>query len=169
MAKNQAEDKLFSNEAKVLHHYRDLLETQKGEKIDRVVLEELLKKYSSLLEQSKFLTWISGRLERKLQKVNQELFVKNHDMQNALDDLIKAKAGKSAYAIIYFIAIILFVLEEFFVEPLISVMGGGLWYGVLIKLVIVLLLKSSEGFIEEQIISKSPLKKIIKKKGKSGS
>jgi hypothetical protein len=164
MAKNQAEDKLFSNEAKVLHQYRDILENQKGEKIDRVVLEELLKKYSSLLEQSKFLTWISGRLERKLQKVNQELFVKNHDMQNALDDLVKAKAGKSAYAIIYFIAIILFVLEEFFVEPVINVLGGGLWYGILIKLVIVLFLKSSEGFIEEQIISKSPLKKIINKK-----
>jgi hypothetical protein len=164
MAKNQAEDKLFSNEAKVLHQYRDILENQKGEKIDRVVVEELLKKYSSLLEQSKFLTWISGRLERKLQKVNQELFVKNHDMQNALDDLIKAKAGRSAYAIIYFIAIILFVLEEFFVEPVINVLGGGLWYGILIKLVIVLFLKSSEGFIEEQIISKSPLKKIINKK-----
>jgi hypothetical protein len=169
MAKNQAEDKLFSNEAKVLHHYRDILETQKDEKIDRVVLEELLKKYGSLLEQSKFLTWISGRLERKLQKVNQELFVKNHDMQNALDDLVKAKAGKSAYAIIYFIAIILFVLEEFFVEPLITVLGGGLWYGILIKLVIVLFLKSSEGFIEEQIINKSPLKKIASKKSKVDS
>lgn len=169
MAKNQAEDKLFSNEAKVLHHYRDILETQKDEKIDRVVLEELLKKYGSLLEQSKFLTWISGRLERKLQKVNQELFVKNHDMQNALDDLVKAKAGKSAYAIIYFIAIILFVLEEFFVEPLITVLGGGLWYGILIKLVIVLFLKSSEGFIEEQIISKSPLKKAANKKSKTES
>jgi hypothetical protein len=87
-------------------------------------------------------------------------------MQTALDDLIKAKAGKSAYAIIYFIAIILFVLEEFFVEPLISAVGGGLWYSILIKLVIVLLLKSSEGFIEEQIISKSPLKRITIKKAR---
>jgi hypothetical protein len=164
MSKKQAEDKLFTNEAKVLHHYKDLLETNKAEKIDRVALEELVKKYGSLLEQSRFLTWISGRLERKLQKVNQELFVKNHDMQKALDDLVKAKAGKSAYAIIYFIAIVLFVLEEFFVEPLISVVGGGLWYSILIKLVIVLLLKSSEGFIEDRIIGNSTIKKAIKKK-----
>ena len=159
MAKKVTENKLFSNEAKVLHQYQQLLLNETGEKVDRSDLEELTKKYSSLLEQSRFLTWISGRLERKLQKANQDLFVKNHDMQKALDDLAKAKAGKSAYAIIYFIAIVLFVLEEFFVEPLIVIVGGGLWYSILIKLVIVLLLKSSEGLIEERITRKDPLRK----------
>lgn len=164
MAKKQVEDKLFSNEAKVLQEYKQLLETNTDEKIDRAVLEELVKKYGTLLEQSRFLTWISGRLERKLQKVNQELFLKNHEMQRALDDLVKAKAGKSAYAIIYFIAIILFVLEEFFVEPFIQMVGGGLSYSILIKLVIVLLLKSSEGFIEDRIIGGEPLKRLTSKK-----
>jgi hypothetical protein len=164
MAKKQVEDKLFSNEAKVLHEYKQLLETNSDEKIDRAVLEELVKKYGTLLEQSRFLTWISGRLERKLQKVNQELFLKNHEMQRALDDLVKAKAGKSAYAIIYFIAIILFVLEEFFVEPFIQMVGGGLSYSILIKLVIVLLLKSSEGFIEDRIIGAPPIQRLQGKK-----
>lgn len=164
MAKKQVEDKLFSNEAKILHEYKQLLETNTDEKIDRAVLEELVKKYGTLLEQSRFLTWISGRLERKLQKVNQELFLKNHEMQRALDDLVKAKAGKSAYAIIYFIAIILFVLEEFFVEPFIQMVGGGLSYSILIKLVIVLLLKSSEGFIEDRIIGGAPIKRLKTKK-----
>ena len=163
MSKKQIEDKLFSNEAKVLQQYRQLLEVEEGDKVDRSALEELTKKYSNLLEQSRFLTWISGRLERKLQKANQELFVKNFDMQKAMDDLVKAKAGKNAYAIIYFIAIILFVLEVFFVDPLITVFGGGLWYGILIKLVIVLLLKSSEGFIEDRLISKTPRLKRTKK------
>jgi len=158
------EDKLFTNEAKILHEYKQLLETNTDEKIDRAVLEELVKKYGTLLEQSRFLTWISGRLERKLQKVNQELFLKNHEMQRALDDLVKAKAGKSAYAIIYFIAIILFVLEEFFVEPFIQMVGGGLSYSILIKLVIVLLLKSSEGFIEDRIIGGAPIKRLKTKK-----
>jgi hypothetical protein len=164
MAKKQMEDKLFTNEAKILHEYKQLLETNTDEKIDRAVLEELVKKYGTLLEQSRFLTWISGRLERKLQKVNQELFLKNHEMQRALDDLVKAKAGKSAYAIIYFIAIILFVLEEFFVEPFIQMVGGGLSYSILIKLVIVLLLKSSEGFIEDRIIGGAPIKRLQSKK-----
>jgi len=153
------EDKLFSNEAKVLNTYRDMLAANPDEKINRTALEDLTDKYKNLLEQSRFLTWISGRLERKLQKANQELFVKNDEMQKALDDLVKAKAGKSAYAIIYFIAIILFVLEEFFVDPLIKVVGGGLWYSILIKLVIVLLLKVSEGFIEERIVGKPSVKK----------
>ena len=156
------EDKLFSNEAKVLNTYRDMLAANPDEKLSRSALEDLTEKYKNLLEQSRFLTWISGRLERKLQKANQDLFIKNDEMQKALDDLVKAKAGRSAYAIIYFIAIILFVLEEFFVDPLIKVVGGGLWYSILIKLVIVLLLKVSEGFIEERIIRKPPLRAIRK-------
>lgn len=156
MPNRPKEDKLFSNEAKVLSTYRDMLAANTDEKISRTALEDLTEKYKNLLEQSRFLTWISGRLERKLQKANQELFVKNDEMQKALDDLVKARAGKNAYAIIYFIAIILFVLEEFFVDPLIKVVGGGLWYSILIKLVIVLLLKVSEGFIEERIIGNRP-------------
>jgi len=162
MPNRSKEDKLFSNEAKVLNTYRDMLAANPDEKLNRSALEDLTEKYKNLLEQSRFLTWISGRLERKLQKANQDLFIKNDEMQKALDDLVKAKAGRSAYAIIYFIAIILFVLEEFFVDPLIKVVGGGLWYSILIKLVIVLLLKVSEGFIEERIIRKPPLRAIRK-------
>ncbi len=162
MPNRSKEDKLFSNEAKVLNTYRDMLAANPDEKLNRSALEDLTEKYKNLLEQSRFLTWISGRLERKLQKANQDLFIKNEEMQRALDDLVKAKAGRSAYAIIYFIAIILFVLEEFFVDPLIKVVGGGLWYSILIKLVIVLLLKVSEGFIEERIIGKPPIRTVRK-------
>jgi hypothetical protein len=163
MQNRHKEDKLFSNEAKVLHKYRELLSSTAEEKIDRNALEELTDKYKNLLEQSRFLTWISGRLERKLHKANQEMFAKNNEMQTTLNELSKAKAGKRAYAIIYFIAIVLFVMEESFIEPLIDVFGGGVWYGILIKLVIVLLLKSSESFIEEQLIRNRLLKS--KKKG----
>jgi len=159
MQNRHKEDKLFTNEAKVLQKYRELLITNTDQKIDRSSLEELTDKYKNLLEQSRFLTWISGRLERKLHKANQEMFAKNNEMQATLSELTKAKAGKRAYAIIYFIAIVLFVMEELFIEPFITVFGGGVWYGILIKLVIVLFLKSSESFIEEQIIRRTILKK----------
>jgi len=68
-----------------------------------------------------------------------------------VEELITARAGRNAYAIIYFIAIILFVLEEFLIEPVINQFGNGVGYSILIKLMIVLLLKVSEGFLEERI------------------
>ena len=55
------------------------------------------------------------------------------------------------YAIIYFIAIGLFVLEEFFVEPFINMFGDTVGFSITIKLIIVLLLKASEGFIEKKV------------------
>ena len=82
--------------------------------------------------------------------------------------MVKATAGRNAFIIIYFIAIALFVLEEFFVEPIIAMFGDGLGLSIIIKLCIVLLLKVVEGFFEERIKKKpklqtidSPLKTII--------
>lgn len=160
--KKQKEDKLFSKEAAILQQYRELLARDESPTVSKESLEDLTNKYSNLLEQSRFLTWISGRLERKLQKANQDMFTKNHKLQTTVDELVKAKAGRNAYAIIYFIAIILFVLEEFFVEPVINMFGDGVGFSILIKLVIVLLLKVSEGFIEEKITRRPRLDNPLK-------
>jgi hypothetical protein len=113
--------------------------------------ERLTNDYKKLLEQARFLTWISGRLEKKLYKSNKELAVRNSKLEKTVEELISARAGKNAYAIIYFIAIVLFVLEEFLIEPVINQFGNGVGYSILIKLIIVLLLKVSEGFLEERI------------------
>ncbi|MEP6738364.1 MAG: hypothetical protein ABJA70_22760 [Chryseolinea sp.] len=152
MGKMSREEKLFRNENSVLQHYKAIaVENHSHDEASRA-LKELTGKYERLLNQTRFLTWISGRLERKLQRKNKELSDSNQILQNTLKELTKAEAGKSAYAIIYFIAIILFVLEEVFIEPLVDAVGGNVGYGILIKLMIVLLLKVSEGFIEKKII-----------------
>jgi hypothetical protein len=82
------------------------------------------------------------------------LYEQNTRLEKTLFELTKAQAGKNAYAIVYSIAIALFVLEEFFVEPVINMVGNGVSYSILIKLLIVLLLKVSEGFIESKITKK---------------
>jgi hypothetical protein len=151
MSKMSQEEKLFKNESTILEYYQEMSSKDNSPEDTKEALEQLTRKYKALLDQTRFLTWISGRLERKLQRSNRELFENNGSLQKALDDLTKAEAGRSAYAIIYFIAIVLFVLEEFFVEPLISVFGGSIGYSILIKLVIVLLLKVSESSIESKI------------------
>ena len=151
MSKMTREEKLFKNEIKILNDYRELAEGYPSADDARDALRKLTHKYKSLLEQTRFLTWISGRLERKLHRTNRELFQKNIRLENTLHQLTQAEAGRSAYAIIYFIAIVLFVLEEYFVEPFIGVFGDSVGYGIGIKLGIVLLLKIAEGFIERKI------------------
>jgi hypothetical protein len=146
MSKMTREEKLFRNESNVLEKYKAIIERDASPDETKAALVDLTHKY-----QTRFLTWISGRLERKLHRTNRELVDNNRALQITLDDLTKAEAGRSVYTIIYFIAIALFVLEEFFVAPFINMFGDGLGFNVMIKLIIVLLLKASEGFIEKKV------------------
>ena len=162
MSKMTREEKLFKKELNVLQHYREIASRENSIDETKSALETLTDKYKRLLEQTRFLTWISGRLERKLQRKNMELHGKNSRLVSTLKELTKAEAEKSAIAVIYFIAIALFVLEEFFVEPVINLFGNGVWFSVLIKLVIVLLLKVSEGFLERRLTKKKAFKEALK-------
>src|SRR5258706_5489632 len=157
MSKMAREEKLFKKEIGIYNRHKDFLIHENPPEKTKEALEELTNEYKKLLEQTRFLTWISGRLEKKLHRANHDLQDRNTRLEKTIDDLITAKAGKNAYAIIYFIAIVLFVLEEFLIEPVIGQFGSGVGYSILIKLIIVLLLKVSEGFIEEQIKKKPKL------------
>ena len=156
MRKDRHEEKLFKNELNTYNHYREWSAEYRSPEENSVALNSLTQKYKALLEQTRFLTWISGRLERKLQRTNRELFEKNNKLEKTLYELTKAEASRSAYAIIYFVTIVLFVLEEFFVEPVIDVMGDGnnLGFSIAIKLSIVILLKLAESVIERRITKK---------------
>jgi hypothetical protein len=154
MSKPAREEKMFTNELSIYNRNRDFYVDQKSYDDLKSAHEKLTDDYKKLLEQTRFLTWISGRLEKKLHKSNRELVERNSKLEKTVDELMTAKAGRSAYAIIYFIAIVLFVLEEFLIEPVINKFGDGVGYSILIKLIIVLVLKVSEGIIEERIKQK---------------
>jgi len=151
MSKPARDEKMFTNELGIYNKHRDFQYNEDSFNELKSAHERLANDYKKLLEQTRFLTWISGRLEKKLHRSNKELAARNSKLEKTVDELITARAGKNAYAIIYFIAIILFVLEEFLIEPVITQFGNGVGYSILIKLIIVLLLKVSEGFIEERI------------------
>lgn len=151
MSKMTREEKLFRRENEILTTYNEMIAKENSPEETSKALEKLTSKYGDLLLQTRFMTWISGRLERKLQRTNRELINNNKKLQTTLDELTRSEATRSAYAIIYFIAIVLFVLEEFLVEPLITELGGNVGYGILIKLAIVLLLKLTESLIERKI------------------
>ncbi|MBI1768591.1 MAG: hypothetical protein HY015_03310 [Bacteroidetes bacterium] len=154
MSKPVRDEKMFTNELSIYNKHKDFVSIENSHQELKVAHEKLTNDYKKLLEQARFLTWISGRLEKKLHKANRELLERNTKLEKTVDELMTAKAGKNAYAIIYFIAIILFVLEEFLIEPVINQFGNGVGYSILIKLIIVLLLKVSEGFIEDRIKKK---------------
>lgn len=151
MSKMTREEKLFRRENQILDQYKALSSGDPKPEESVEGLKRLVSKYEDLLLQTRFMTWVSGRLERKLQRTNRELVSNNQTLQATLDELTKAEASRSAYATIYFIAIILFVLEEYLVEPLITQLGGNVGYGILIKLLIVLGLKGVEGLIEKKV------------------
>lgn len=157
MGKTAQEEKIFKKEVGIYNRHKDFLNRDNPAEKTKVALEELTNDYKKLLEQTRFLTWISGRLEKKLHRANHDLQDRNTRLEKTIDELISARASKNAYTIIYVIAIILFVLEEFLIEPVIARFGSGLGYSILIKLIIVLLLKVSEGFIEERIKKKPKL------------
>jgi hypothetical protein len=151
MSKMSREEKLFRRENKILEQYQEMSSRGATPEETAEGLKRLVSKYEDLLLQTRFMTWVSGRLERKLQRTNRELVNNNQTLQTTLDELTKAEASRSAYAIIYFIAIVLFVLEELLIEPFITKLGGSVGYGILIKLLIVLILKGAEGIIEKKI------------------
>jgi hypothetical protein len=128
------EDKLFKNEIGIFNQYKNYDSQNKSPEEIQLALEDLTTRYKSLLDQTRFLTWVSGRLEKKLHRANRDLNERNSKLELTLTELVNAKAGRNAFIIIYFIAIGLFVLEEFFVEPVISVFGDGLGLSILFKL-----------------------------------
>ncbi len=151
MGKMSREAKLFKSEHEILERYTAILKEDLSRDEARDGLRDLTKKYRHLLEQTRFLTWISGRLERRLQRTNRELHDNNEALQKTLTELMRVQASRSAYAIIYSIAIVLFVLEEFFLEPFINAFGDSPGFGILIKLLIVVLLKIGETIIERRV------------------
>lgn len=157
MSKMTREEKLFKRENAILENYQQLSRQDISVDESKAALSQLTDRYEALLDQTRFLTWISGRLERKLQRTNKDLQHNNDALQQTLDELTKSEASRNASAIIYCVAIALFVLEEYFVEPVISVMGDNVGYGILIKLIIVLLLKVAEGFLERKLTRKRQL------------
>jgi hypothetical protein len=145
---------LFEEESQVLTHYQALSEGALQETDFQQTLKVITGKYKELLDQTKFLTRISDRLENRLQSVNQTLAEKNVDLKAALDELTRARASKQAYLIIYTIAGILFVFEEFFIDPVIAVFGNVVWMVILFKLCIALLLKPTEMVLENRMLLK---------------
>lgn len=155
---------LFSQEASVLKQAQSVLEKDGTSPSDiREELENLCRSYEELLDQSKLITKVSDRLQKKINKSNEDLEIKNIELQDTLDSLTRAKVGRKATTITLVIFIVVFLLAEWGVEPHIDTYVlehfTGYWtiLGVQLgsKAVLALLLKPIEMIVERILLKQA--------------
>lgn len=162
---------LYHEEEETLKNFRNKVRYENPTRKD---LLEFTEQYQDLLAQSKVITRVSDRLQSKLNKANEkirdqneEITEKNHLLENTISQLVRARMGRKASTIILTVAIILFLSEEMFLEPLLDDMVNSLLLSLGIKGIIALLLKFLEGGLESFFMKQEQLK--ILKEGKTVS
>jgi hypothetical protein len=160
---------LFQEEEKVLSRYLKKIDDNEMF-IDDV--ESFGSNYRDLIDQSKVITRISDRLQKKLDLANQkiksqntEIQAKNEQLENTIVDLASAKVGKKASRVLFVLAIVLFISEELFIEPLLGELSFP-YVGLVIKAFIAFGLKIFESSLEGYYMQQEQ-KDILKNKGKS--
>ena len=123
---------------------------------------KLVDSFDDAVGQMRLITKVSDKVQKKLDRVNTaldnknaELDSKNAELQKTIDELTQARAGKIAATIVLVIAVMLFLLEELFIDNVIKNLLGttSQWASIITKLVVVLMLKPLEGILENFIIS----------------
>lgn len=172
MDKGKRKKNLFSQEQSVLIEAQQVLEKENGTPQEiKEGLKTLCDSYEELLDQSKLITKVSDRLQKKINKANEELEFKNIELQDTLEALNRAKVSRRASTITLVIFIILFLIAELGVEPHIDRYAlehfQGYWtiLGVQIgsKAVLALLLKPIE-MVVEKVLMKQAEEEVRKKR-----
>ena len=171
---------LYHEEVKRLKDFRSKLDTHAIYKQD---LESFGDDYEELVAQAKVITRVSDRLQKKLDNANiqireqnDEIKDKNSQLENTISELAEAKVGRRATTALFFLAIILFLLEELFVEDAIQSYLASIdmvnffnslneYVGLFIKLILAIGLKFLEGGLESFLLNQEK-KKIMKQEKK---
>lgn len=115
---------LYHEEIKKLKDFKSKLETHAIYKED---LEDFSNDYEELVAQAKVITRVSDRLQKKLdtanvhiREQNEEIKIKNLKLEETISELAKAKIGRRASTIMLIVALALFFLEQYFLQPIIE-------------------------------------------------
>jgi hypothetical protein len=109
---------LFQREQNIL---RKAKESLVNENINLEVIQEqmstIVGHYEDLLDQSKLITKVSDRLQKKIIRATTAVEEKNAELQQTINALTKAKIGRKAATMTLGIAIGLFLVGEGLLEP----------------------------------------------------
>jgi len=172
MARKRPKENIYHKEKAHLEHTQEFLSSAQ-EASPKDIIDEFqttCDNYEELLDQTVLITRISDRLQRKLDKTNDKLQLlndqlndKNIELQNTIDDLVKAKAGRKATTIVFIFALILFVFSEALIDPYIDSNTKNIYLSLSIKALIAMLIKPFEMLVEEALL-KSARKKTMEEK-----
>jgi len=117
-ATNKKVNHIFQRETAILKKSKAVLKDEEVAFEDlKKSLESLTDHYEELLDQSKLITKVSDRQQKKIIRTSQALESNNKELQETIDALTKAKVGRKATTITLGIAIVLFLFSEGFLEP----------------------------------------------------
>ncbi len=158
----KAGDEVFAKENDDLARFRNLVENvDVSADALREALHQLLKGYEAILEDNKIMIQQGDRMQRKLksaftelnqqkeeiERQNTEIQKINRELQLTLNALTKAKASRKAQTFTLFLALGLFIVSEI-LEELSETVLDNFWISFGVKVLLVLLLKPLESFLE---------------------
>ena len=166
MQKEKARE-LYHEEVTNLENFRSKLGAHA---LYREDLEKFSEQYEELVAQAKVITRVSDRLQKKLdsanvqiQAQNEEIKDKNVKLEDTIGQLAKAKVGRRASTIMLVVALVLFFLEQWLIQPKVEEYFDSPLYSVGILVLLFFLVKFFESGLEEYFLNQEK-KKIIKQK-----
>lgn len=175
MATKKRKENIFQKEKAYVQQAEDFIDDESNHQVE-ILKEEfktLTANYSELIDQIVLITRISDRLQKKLDQTNEklidlnsELEDKNVQLQNTIDDLVKAKVGRRATTIVFIFALILFVFSEALIEPYIDSYADNIYISLAIKAIIAMSIKPLEMLVEGSMM-KSARKRRLEQRTKA--
>jgi hypothetical protein len=185
MAEANSSDIAYSRESEIIGRYRTLAHKESITPVEAgQALQEMCTNYERLLDDSKLLTSIGDRLQRKLKsanlmmreqaeeikRVNANVQEKNIELQLTVDELTRVKASRRARTFVLGLALVLFVLSELIEQFLDDFLSSttvnrnlAFYISLFLKAGLVLLFKPAETFMENRIMQRSAKEKAADK------
>ncbi|MBC6400174.1 MAG: hypothetical protein GDA42_04505 [Ekhidna sp.] len=158
----ESNQELYFDEIESLRNFRYKIKTHAIYKTD---LDSFSDEYEELIAQAKVITRISDRLQKKLDNANlqireqnEEIKDKNVQLADTIDQLAQAQVGRRASTIMLTVAVILFILEQIFIEPIIEKNINIPYVGYGILALLFFLVKFFEGALEKYFMNKEKRK-----------
>lgn len=168
-----AKQSIYQREIENLEQSKQFLKNSEYSKLElQLEYKKLVENYEELIDQVKIITKISDRLQNKLNKTNDSLETSNnqlaelnYQLNETIDQLTEAKIGRRAAGIVMIIAIGLFVISEVLIEPKIDNMfPDNSLVGLGLKLIVAVLIKPGEDFVNKYMLKKARKKQIEESK-----
>lgn len=167
-------DNAYSREAEVVAYYRKLANSGNlSPEAKTQALEEFTTHYERLLDDSKLLTSVGDRLQRKLKsanlmlreqaeeikRANREVQQKNAELENTISELTKTRVQRRAQFFTGAVTFVLFIVSELLEDEFDSLWGEGNDYGNYlswgVKIVLLAMFKPLESVTEKWFLRRT--------------